>query len=140
MDFDKLNVLCDALMVQSKNITVNATLAVNSLTEAGNVRSILRALDAIRELGRTKEHILEEITISEKEMREVLECIGNDFKLLSEDLDRDIENAVKCEKNGVIYYIGELIKTIEKFERCRRSLETLRERLSFEEEEENDNQ
>lgn len=139
MDFDKLKVLCDALRVQSKNITVNATLAVNSLTEAGNVRSILRALDAIRELGRTKEHILEEITISEKEMREVLECIGNDFKLLSEDLDRDIENAVKCEKNGVIYYIGELLKTIEEFDGCRRNLETLRERLNFEEEEENDN-
>ena len=140
MDFDKLNVLCDALRVQSKNITVNATLAVNGLTEAKYVNNMLLAMNAIRELDRTKEQIVEEITISEKEMREVLECIGNDFKLLSEDLDRDIENAVKCEKNGVIYYIDELIKTIEKFGRCRRSLETLRERLSFEEEEENDNQ
>ena len=72
-------------------------------------------------------------------MQEVLECIGNDFELLSKDLDRDVGNAVKCEKNGVIYYIGELIKTIEKFERCRRNLETLRERLNLEEEE-NDNQ
>lgn len=139
MDFEKLNVLCDALRVQSRNITVNATAAVNSLTEAGNVSSILGAMKAIRELGRIKEQILEEITVSGKEMQEVLECIGNDFELLSKDLDRDVGNAVKCEKNGVIYYIGELIKTIEKFERCRRNLETLRERLNLEEEE-NDNQ
>ena len=139
MDFEKLNVLCDALRAQSRNITVNATAAVNSLTEAGNVSSILGAMKAIRELGRIKEQILEEITVSEKERQEVLECIGNDFELLSKDLDRDVGNAVKCEKNGVIYYIGELIKTIEKFERCRRNLETLRERLNFEEEEENDN-
>lgn len=140
MDFEKLGVLCDALRVQSRNITVNATVAVNSLTEAGSVKSILGAMNAIRELGRTKGEILEEITVSEKERNETLECIGNDFELLSKDLDRDVGNAVKCEKNGVIYYIDELIKTIEKFERCRRSLETLRERLSFEEEEENDNQ
>ena len=48
MDFEKLNVLCDALRVQSRNITVNATAAVNSLTEAGNVSSILGAMKAIR--------------------------------------------------------------------------------------------
>lgn len=98
MDFEKLNVLCDALRVQSRNITVNATAAVNSLTEAGNVSSILGAMKAIRELGRIKEQILEEITVSGKEMQEVLECIGNDFELLSKDLDRDVGNAVKCEK------------------------------------------
>lgn len=34
MDSEKLDVLCDAMRVQSKNITVNATLAVNSDTEA----------------------------------------------------------------------------------------------------------
>lgn len=34
MDSEKLNVLCDALRIQSKSITVNATIAVNSDTEA----------------------------------------------------------------------------------------------------------
>ena len=139
MDFEKLNALCDALRVQIRNITVNATAAVNSLTEAGNVKSILGAMNAIRELGRTSEQIMEEITVSEEELKEVLECVGNDFELLSENLDRDLVNAVACGKNGAIYYIDGLIKTIEMFGMCRRDLETLRERLNMEEEE-NDNQ
>lgn len=139
MDFEKLNVLCDALRVQSRNITVNATAAANSLTEAGNVSSILGAMKAIRELGGIKEQIMGEITMSEEELKEVLECVGNDFEHLSEDLDIDIGSAIFYGKKGTIRYIDELIKTIEKFERCRRNLETLRERLSFEEEAENDN-
>lgn len=140
MDSEKLNALCDALRIQSKNITVSATLAVNSDTEAKKVNSIALSMNAIRALGVTKEQIMEEITVSEEELKEVLECVGNDFESLSEDLDRDIGNAIVCGKEGAIHYIDELIKTIEKFGRCRRSLEALRERLSFEEEEENDNQ
>ena len=140
MDSEKLDALCDAVRIQSKSITVNATLAVNSDTEAKKVKSIALAMNAIRELGRTKEQIMEEITVSEEELKEVLECVGNDFELLSEDLDRDIGNAVLCGKEGAIHYIDKLIKTIEKFGICRRSLETLRERLSFEEGEKHDNQ
>lgn len=139
MDFEKLGVLCDAMRVQSKNITVNATLAVNGLTEAKYVNNMLLAMNAIRELDRTKEQIVEEITVSEKEMAETLKEISNDFELLSEELDRDLGNAILCGKNEAPYYIDEVIKTIEKFEGCRRNLETLRERLNFEEEE-NDNQ
>ena len=139
MDSEKLDVLCDALRIQSKNITVSATIAVNSDTEAKRVNNIALAMNSIRELGGIKERIMEEITVSEEELKEVLECAGNDFELLSEDLDRDIGNAIVCGKKGAIHYIDELIKTIEKFERCRRNLETLRERLNLEEEE-NDNQ
>lgn len=140
MDFEKLGVLCDAMRVQSKNITVNATLAVNGLTEAKYVNNMLLAMNAIRELGGIKEQIMGEITMSEEELKEVLECVGNDFEHLSEDLDIDIGSAIFYGKKGAIRYIDELIKTIEKFGRCRRDLETLRERLNFEEEEENDNQ
>ena len=140
MDSEKLNALCDALRIQSKNITVSATLAVNSDTEAKKVNSIALSMNAIRELGGIKEQIMGEITMSEEELKEVLECVGNDFEHLSEDLDIDIGSAIFYGKKGAIRYIDELIKTIEKFGRCRRDLETLRERLSFEEEAENDNQ
>lgn len=139
MDSEKLNVFCDAVRIQSKNITVSATLAVNSDTEAKRVNNIALEMNSIRELGGIKERIMEEITVSEKEMVETLKEISNDFELLSEELDRDLGNAILCEKNGALYYIDEVIKTIEKFDGCRRNLETLRERLNFEEEEENDN-
>lgn len=49
MDSEKLDALCDALRIQSKNITVNATLAVNSDTESKRVNSIALAMNAIRE-------------------------------------------------------------------------------------------
>lgn len=58
MDFDKLKVLCDALRVQSKNITVNATLAVNSDAEAKKINSIALAMNAIRELNGIKEQFI----------------------------------------------------------------------------------
>lgn len=139
MDSEKLDVLCDALRIQSKNITVSATIAVNSDTEAKKVNSIALAMNAIRELCGIKGQIMEEITVSEEELKEVLECVGNDFELLSENLDRDLVNAVACGKNGAIYYIDGLIKTIEMFGMRRKNLENLKEMLKFEEEE-NDNQ
>ena len=89
MDSEKLDVLCDALRIQSKNITVSATIAVNSDTEAKKVNSIALAMNAIRELCGIKGQIMEEITVSEEELKEVLECVGNDFELLSENLDRN---------------------------------------------------
>lgn len=58
MDFEKLGVLCDAMRVQSKNITVNATLAVNGLTEAKKVNNIALAMNAIRELNGIKEQFI----------------------------------------------------------------------------------
>lgn len=58
MDSEKLNALCDALRIQSKNITVNATLAVNSDAEAKKINSIALAMNAIRELNGIKEQFI----------------------------------------------------------------------------------
>ena len=55
MDSKKLDALCDALRIQSKNITVNATLAVNSDTESKRVNSIALPMNPIRYLGGIKE-------------------------------------------------------------------------------------
>ena len=58
MDSEKLNVLCDASMIQSRDITVNATLAVNIDAEAKKLNSIALAMNAIRELNGIKEQFI----------------------------------------------------------------------------------
>lgn len=139
MDSEKLDVLCDAVRIQSNNVTVRATLAINSDTEAKKVNSIASAMNAIRELNGIKEQIVEEIAVSEEELRVILEYVSEDFEHLSNSLCVNTGNAKVFGKEGAISCINEILETIERFGKCRKELEALRERLNLEEKE-NDNQ
>ena len=139
MDSEKLDVLCDALRIKSRDVIAMATFAVNGDIEAKKVNNIACAMNAIRELNGTKGQILEEIAISEEELREIFECVSRDFEHLSNSLRVNIGNAKVLGKESAISCINEMLEIIERFGKCRKDLETLRERLNLEEEE-NDNQ
>ena len=139
MDSEKLDVLCDALRIKSRDVIAMATFAVNGDIEAKKVNNIACAMNAIRELNGTKGQILEEIAISEEELREIFECVSRDFEHLSNSLRVTIGNAKVLGKESAISCINEMLEIIERFGKCRKDLETLRERLNLEEEE-NDNQ
>ena len=93
----------------------------------------------INSLEQTKRKIAEEISVTEEEAKEEIESIQVNFGEVSDGIYVFLERAL-CSPNRAekIEKMEEILSGFDFLEKQRIRLEILRERLSFEEEEENE--
>lgn len=136
MDSKKLNKLCDEARIQS--FTVSETFVDND-AEKEKIQKLKNVIRRINLLEQTKRKIVEEVRITEQNAQNEIECVKLRFSECSEVMHEFLGKAFR-EKNRAktIKYIEELLLNFDFLEEQRIRLEILRERLSFEEEEENE--
>lgn len=140
MDSEKLNVLFDEARLRTKDITDRVTIAKNAKTDAGKLRNLMLAMKDIQKFEKTKEQIVKEVRVAEEEAKTEIKCTRNILSDISAGMLVSLSQAIYCDNaeeriirlDEVLIRFGELDKQIHR-------LETLRERLNLEEEE-NDNQ
>lgn len=140
MDSEKLNALCDEARLRTKDITSRVTIAKNAKTDAGKLRNLMLAMKDIQKFEKTKEQIVKEVRVAEEEAKTEIKCTRNILSEISTGMLVSLSQAIYCDNaeeriirlDEVLIKFGELDKQIHR-------LETLRERLNLEEEE-NDNQ
>lgn len=137
MDSEKLNKLCNEARIQS--FTVSETFVDND-TEKEKIQKLKNVIRRINSLEGIKKRIVEEISITEEEAKEEIESIQVNFGEVSDGIYVFLERAL-CSPNraGRIENMEEILSDFDFLEKQRIRLEILKERLSLEEKE-NDNQ
>lgn len=140
MDSEKLNALCDEVRLRTKDVTVKATIAQNTKTDAGKLRNLMFAMKDIRKIEETKEQIVKEVRVAEEEAKTEIKCTRNILSEISTGMLVSLSQAIYCDNaEERIIRLDEVLLNFGKLESQIRNLEILRERLNLEEEE-NDNQ
>lgn len=140
MDSEKLNALCDEVRLRTKDVTVKATIAQNTKTDAGKLRNLMFAMKDIRKIEETKEQIVKEVRVAEEEAKTEIKCTRNILLEISTGMLVSLSQAIYCDDaDERLMRLDEVLINFEKLEKQIRCLEILRERLNFEEEKENDN-
>lgn len=136
MDSEKLNKLCEEARIQG--FTVSETFVDND-TDKEKLQKLKNVIRCINSLEQTKRKIAEEISVTEEEAKEEIESIQVNFGEVSDGIYVFLERAL-CSPNRAekIEKMEEILSGFDFLEKQRIRLEILRERLSFEEEEENE--
>lgn len=137
MDSKKLNKLCDEARIQG--ITVSKIFVEDSDSGKEKVQKLKTVVRCINNLEKTKKQIENEISITKDDAIKELECSKNYILSTSECIGESIKYAISGNSNAeMIKYINAAIYGLDCLNENRGYLETLRERLNLEEE--NDNQ
>lgn len=140
MDSEKLNALCDEAMLRTRNIAAKLAIAQNSKTDAGKLRKLMFVMKDIQKIEKTKEQIVNEVRVAEEEAKTEIKCTRNILSDISTGMLVSLSQAIYCDNaEERIIRLDEVLLNFGNFEKQIRRLETLRERLNLEEEE-NDNQ
>ena len=140
MDSEKLNALCDEARLRTRDIAAKLALAQNSKTDAGKLRKLMFVMKDIQKIEKTKEQIVNEVRVAEEEAKTEIKCTRNILSDISTGMLVSLSQAIYCDNaEERIIRLDEVLLNFGKFEKQIRCLETLRERLNLEEEE-NDNQ
>ena len=140
MDSEKLDALCDEVRLRAKDITINATIAQSTKTDAGKLRNLIFAMKHVKKIEKAKEEIAKEISVAEEEAKTEIKCTRNILSEISTGMLVSLSQAIYCDNaDERIMRLDEVLINFGKLETQIRCLETLRERLNMEEEE-NDNQ
>lgn len=137
MDSEKLNKLCEEARLQG--FAVSETFVDND-TDKEKLQKLKTVIQRINSLEGIKKRIVEEISITEEEAKEEIESIQVNFGEVSDGIYVFLERAL-CSPNraGRIENMEEILSDFDFLEKQRIRLEILKERLSLEEKE-NDNQ
>lgn len=140
MDSEKLNALCDEARLRTRDIAAKLAIAQNSKTDAGKLRKLMFVMKDIQKIEKTKEQIVNEVRVAEEEAIKELEC-ARDYLICTADcMGESLRRAILEKSNAEkIKYLDDAIYGFGRLEGHRILLETLRERLNLEEQE-NDNQ
>lgn len=137
MDSKKLNKLCDEARIQGFDLS--EIFVVDSDSDKEKVQKLKIVVRCINNLEKTKKQIENEISITKEMAKEELECSKNYILSTSEYIGESIKHALSMNSNAeMIKYIDAAIYGLNCLNENIGYLETLRERLSFEEEEENE--
>ena len=138
MDSEKLNALCDEARLRTRDIATKLAIVQNAKTDAEKLINLMFAMKYIRKLEKTKEQIEKEVRVAEEEAKTEIKCTRN--ILSSTGMLVSLSQAIYCDNaEERIIRLDEVLLNFGNFEKQIRCLETLRERLNMEEEE-NDNQ
>lgn len=139
MDSEKLNALCDEARLRTRDIAAKLAIAQNSKTDAGKLRKLMFVMKDIQKIEKTKEQIVNEVRVAEEEAKTEIKCTRNILSDISTGMLVSLSQAIYCDNaEERIIRLDEVLLNFGKFEKQIRCLETLRERLNLEEEE-NDN-
>lgn len=140
MDSEKLNALCDEARLRTRDIAAKLAIVQNTKTDAGKLINLMFAMKYIRKLEKTKEQIEKEVRVAEEEAKTEIKCTRNILSDISTGMLVSLSQAIYCDNaEERIIRLDEVLLNFGNFEKQIRCLETLRERLNMEEEE-NDNQ
>ena len=140
MDSEKLNALCDEARLRTRDIAAKLAIVQNVKTDAEKLINLMFAMKYIRKLEKTKEQIVKEVRAAEEEAKTEIKCTRNILSDISTGMLVSLSQAIYCDNaEERIIRLDEVLLNFGKFETEIRRLETLRERLNLEEEE-NDNQ
>lgn len=140
MDSEKLNALCDEARLRTRDIAAKLAIAQNSKTDAGKLRKLMFVMKDIQKIEKTKEQIVKEVRVAEEEAKTEIKCTRNILSEISTGMLVSLSQAIYCDNaEERIIRLDEVLLNFGNFEKQIRCLETLRERLNLEEEE-NDNQ
>lgn len=140
MDSEKLNALCDEARLRTRDIAAKLAIVQNVKTDAEKLINLMFAMKYIQKLEKTKEQIVKEVRVAEEEAKTEIKCTRNIVSDISAGMLVSLSQAIYCDNaEERIIRLDEVLLNFGKFEKQIRCLETLRERLNFEEEE-NDNQ
>ena len=141
MDYEKLNALCDEARLRTRDIAAKLAIVQNAKTDAGKLINLMFAMKYIRKLEKTKEQIEKEVRVAKEEAKTEIKCTRNILSEISTGMLVSLSQAIYCDNaDERIMRLDEVLINFGKLETQIRRLEILRERLNFEEEEENDNQ
>ena len=139
MDSEKLNALCDEARLRTRDIAAKLAIAQNSKTDAGKLRKLMFVMKDIQKIKKTKEQIVNEVRVAEEEAKTEIKCTRNILSEISTGMLVSLSQAIYCDNaEERIIRLDEVLLNFGNFEKQIRCLETLRERLNLEEEE-NDN-
>ena len=139
MDFEKLNKLCGEAKIRASKAYTQVGFALYRTTDKEKLQALKAAILCINDLGKIKEQIECEIRTTKEMAKEELECSKNYILSTSEYIGESIKHALSMNSNAeMIKYIDAAIYGLNCLNENIGYLETLRERLSFEEEEENE--
>ena len=140
MDSEKLNALCDEARLRTRDIATKLAIVQNAKTDAEKLINLMFAMKYIRKLEKTKEQIEKEVRVAEEEAKTEIKCTRNILSEISTGMLVSLSQAIYCDNaEERIIRLDEVLLNFGNFEKQIRCLETLRERLNMEEEE-NDNQ
>lgn len=140
MNIKKLNNLCDLAMTRGKRLCMNAGFSLQSIKDKDKFHGLKVMIECINDLEKIKRQIEYEIRITKEMAKEELECSKNYILSTSECIGESIKYALSGNSNAeMIKYIDAAIYGLDCLKENRGYLETLRERLNLEEQE-NDNQ
>ena len=140
MDSEKLNALCDEARLRTRDIAAKLALAQNSKTDAGKLRKLMFVMKDIQKIEKTKEQIVNEVRVAEEEVKTEIKCTRNILSDISTGMLVSLSQAIYCDNaEERIIRLDEVLLNFGKFKKQIRCLETVRERLNLEEQE-NDNQ
>lgn len=140
MDSEKLNALCDEARLRTRDIAAKLAIVQNVKTDAEKLINLMFAMKYIQKLEKTKEQIVKEVRVAEEEAKTEIKCTRNIVSDISAGMLVSLSQAIYCDNaEERIIRLDEVLLNFGKFEKQIRCLETLRERLNLEEEE-NDNQ
>ena len=140
MDSEKLNKLCGEAKIRASKAYTQVGFALYRTTDKEKLQALKAAILCINDLGKIKEQIENEISITKEDATKELEGV-RDYLIYTADCMGEFLRCAILEKSNAekIEYIDDAIYRFDNLERNRIRLETLRERLNLEEEE-NDNQ
>lgn len=140
MDFEKLNKLCGEAKIRASKAYTQVGFALYRTTDKEKLQALKAAILCINDLGKIKEQIENEISITKDDAIKELEC-ARDYLICTADcMGESLRRAILEKSNAEkIKYIDDAIYGFGHLERHRILLEALRERLNLKEEE-NDNQ
>lgn len=140
MNKERQNKLCDEARTEGEKLIMMAGFALHSINDKEKLLGLKSVIKCINDLGKIKEQIENEISITKddaiKELEGVRDCLIYTADCMGESLRRAILEKSNAEKSE---YIDDAIYRFDLLEGHRIRLETLRERLNLEEEK-NDNQ
>ena len=140
MDSKKLTALCFEARLLTRDIETKLAIAQNAKTDAEKLRNLMFSMKDIRNFEKTKEQIEKEVRTAEEEVKTEIKCTRNMLSEISTGLLVSLSQAIYCDDaDERIMRLDEVLINFGKLEEQIHRLETLRERLNFEEEEENDN-
>ena len=140
MDSKKLTTLCFEARLITRDIETKLAIAQNAKTDAEKLRNLMFSMKDIRNFEKTKEQIVKEVRTAEEEAKTEIKCTRNIMSEISTGMLVSLSQAIYCDDaDERIMRLDEVLINFGKLEEQIHRLETLRERLNLEEEE-NDNQ
>lgn len=140
MDSKKLTTLCFEARLITRDIETKFAIVQNAKTDAEKLRNLMFSMKDIRNFEKTKEQIVKEVRTAEEEAKTEIKCTRNILSEISTGMLASLSQAIYCDDaDERIMRLDEVLIKFGKLEEQIHRLETLRERLNLEEEE-NDNQ